>query len=96
MQHMSTIFTLVFSSDANQQTFGLFSESQGFCMKFPRRNIRLIEGKTKCRHLNKLTLKGTLRHVFICLRPKPQIPPYTLYTCIQYTYSHREGGRGES
>ncbi len=23
-------------------------------------------------------------------------PPYTLYTFIQYTYSHREGGRGES
>ncbi len=23
-------------------------------------------------------------------------PPYTLYTCIQYTYSHREGGREES
>jgi hypothetical protein len=21
-------------------------------------------------------------------------PPYALYTCIQYTYSHREGGRG--
>jgi hypothetical protein len=19
-------------------------------------------------------------------------PPYTLYTCIQYTYSHRDGG----
>jgi hypothetical protein len=24
------------------------------------------------------------------------IPPYTLYTCIQYTYSHREGREGES
>ncbi len=23
------------------------------------------------------------------------IPLYTLYTCIQYTYSHREGGEGE-
>jgi hypothetical protein len=21
-------------------------------------------------------------------------PPYTLYTCIQYTYSRREGGEG--
>jgi hypothetical protein len=21
-------------------------------------------------------------------------PPYTLYRCIQYTYSHREGGEG--
>jgi hypothetical protein len=24
---------------------------------------------------------------------KPPPPPYTLYTCIQYTYSHR-GARG--
>jgi hypothetical protein len=22
-------------------------------------------------------------------------PPYTLYTCIKYTYSHREGGGGK-
>jgi hypothetical protein len=25
-----------------------------------------------------------------------QNPPCTLYTCIQYTYSHREEGGGES
>jgi hypothetical protein len=44
---------------------------------------------------NKLTCKGALRLVFICLRPRtPYSPPYTLYTCIQYTYSHREGGGG--
>ncbi len=24
----------------------------------------------------------------------PIHPPYTLYTCIQYTYSHREWGLG--
>ncbi len=24
----------------------------------------------------------------------PHNPPYTLYSCIQYTYSHREGGKG--
>jgi hypothetical protein len=23
------------------------------------------------------------------------IPPYTLYTCMNYTYSNREGERGE-
>ncbi len=23
-------------------------------------------------------------------------PPYTLYTCILYTYSHREGGGGRA
>ncbi len=26
----------------------------------------------------------------------PYSPPYTLYTCIQYTYSHRERGEGSS
>jgi hypothetical protein len=40
-----------------------------------------------------LTCKGTLRPMFICLRPgTPFHPTYTLYTCIQYTYSYREGG----
>ncbi len=33
------------------------------------RKIRLIEGNEKCRHLNKLTSKATLRQVFIYLRP---------------------------
>ncbi len=28
------------------------------------RKIRLIEGNAKCRHLKKLTFKGTLRQVF--------------------------------
>jgi hypothetical protein len=42
----------------------------------------------------KLTCKGTLRPVFICLRPRTPYPPppNTLDTCIQYTYSHKEGG----
>jgi hypothetical protein len=41
----------------------------------------------------KMTCKGTLRQVFFCLRPRtPHPPPYSLNTCIQYTYSHREGG----
>ncbi len=35
------------------------------------RNIRLIESNAKCRHLKKLTCKGTLRKVFICLRTPP-------------------------
>jgi hypothetical protein len=50
----------------------------------------------------KLTCKGTLRQVFICLRPRTPytaytpIPlPYTMYTCKQYStyFLHREGGR---
>ncbi len=51
-----------------------------------RRKIRLIETNAKCRHLKKLTCKGTLRHVFICLRPKtPNSPPYTLFSVYVYT-----------
>ncbi len=38
-----------------------------------------------------VTCKGTLRQVFISLTPP--FPPYTLYTCTQYTYAHREVGR---
>jgi hypothetical protein len=38
-----------------------------------------------------LTSKGTWQQVFICLRPHPlntsYPPPYTLYMCVQYTYS---------
>ncbi len=44
----------------------------------------------------KLSCTGTLQEVFICLRPRiPYLPPYTLYKCIQYAYSHREEGEGE-
>jgi hypothetical protein len=46
----------------------------------------------------KLICKWILRQVFICLRPRTSYPPtplQSLYKCIQYTYSHREGGGGE-
>ncbi len=52
----------------------------------PRRKIRLIEGNARCRHLKILTCKGTLRHVFICLRPRTQYHP-PLHTVYVYTYS---------
>ncbi len=63
------------------------------CIVFPpmpvnlwlhRRKIRLIEGKAKC-HLTKLACKGTLRQVFICLRPRTLYPPppYTIYLFTQ-------------
>ncbi len=46
----------------------------------------------------KFTFKGTFRQVFICQRSlpsyDPHTTPYTLYTCIQHTYPHREGGGG--
>ena len=59
-----------------------------------RGKIRLIEGKAKCRHLKKLTWKGTLRQLFICLRPRiPYSPP--LPNCIRvYTVYLFTQGRG--
>ncbi len=56
--------------------------------------------KAKCRHLKKLTFKGTLRQVLYVCGPLPSYDPisspYTQYTCILYTYSHKEGkGGGE-
>jgi hypothetical protein len=62
-----------------------------------RRKIRLIEGNAKCRHLKKFMCKGTLRQVFICLRPRTPSSAYlhTVYVYgIQYIYSHREGEEG--
>ncbi len=53
-----------------------------------RRMISLIEGKAKWRHLRKLTCKGTLRQVFICLRPKLCIHAYSI---LIHT---RKGGEG--
>jgi hypothetical protein len=46
----------------------------------------------------KMTCKGTLRQVFICLRPRTPYPPppVTHNTCIQHTSTslHREGWGG--
>jgi hypothetical protein len=58
--------------------------------------VILIESNAKSRYLKKLTCKGTLRQVFYLSeapsRPMTgySCPTYTLYTCMQYTYSHRE------
>ncbi len=43
-----------------------------------RRKMRLIESNAKFRYLNKLTCKGTLRQVLICLSPPPP-PPRLLF-----------------
>ncbi len=60
----------------------------------PRRKQCKMSSSSK-----KLACKGTLRQVFICLRSRTPSstppPPYTLYLCKQYSYSHREGGWGE-
>ncbi len=51
-----------------------------------RMKIRLIEVKAKCCHLKKLTCKGTLRQVFICLRPRS---PYILNPLTDCMRVHR-------
>ncbi len=75
--------------------FGRFFKSEiDNCRR--RRKIRLIKGQkgnAKCRHLKKLTYKGTVAGVYLSKAHNPP-PLYTLYTCIQYTYSHRGRGRG--
>jgi hypothetical protein len=47
-----------------------------------------------------LTCKGTLRQMIISSEALKPPPPHTHtahYTCIQYTYTHRErGGGGEN
>jgi hypothetical protein len=55
------------------------------------RKIRLIEGNAKCRHLQKFTCKETCGRCLSVGCPEPQTLSYTLFTCIQYIYSHREG-----
>jgi hypothetical protein len=59
-----------------------------------RRKIRLIEDNAKCRHLKKLTCKGTLRQVFISLRPPPL--PFTHYVRVYRILIHTgKGGEVE-
>ncbi len=66
-----------------------------------RELINHIDTKSKCRHVKKFTCKGTLRQMFICLRPPPLLWPHTplLHTihCIHYSlYSiriHTEKGK---
>jgi hypothetical protein len=47
----------------------------------PTRKIRVIKGNAKCLHIKKLTCKGNLWHVFICLRPRSLSPPPLLTHC---------------
>ncbi len=51
--------------------------------------INYIGTKAKCRHLKKLTSKGTLRQMFTCLSYTS--PRYTLY---KYMYLFTQGGGG--
>ncbi len=61
-----------------------------------RRKIRIVGGNAKCRHLNKLTSKGSLRQVIICLRPRTPYPPtLTVYVYTVYLFTQGRGERGE-
>ncbi len=64
-----------------------------FSLGLARIKIRLIESNAKCCHLKKLICKGTLRQLFICLKPRtPYNPPPHLHSVYVYTYTQ---GRGE-
>jgi hypothetical protein len=55
-----------------------------------------VEGNAKCRHLKIDLYEGTLRQVFICLRPRtPQPPPPPLYTVYVFTVYLFTQGRGK-
>jgi hypothetical protein len=67
----------------------LWMPINGWC----HRKIRLIEGNSRCRLLTNLSVKGLCGRCLSVWGSKPHTPPpYTLYTCKQYTLSHREGG----
>jgi hypothetical protein len=56
--------------------------------RIPRRKIRLIESKTKCRYLKRLACKGILRQMFFL--PEAPSPPMTSYSHsnkTRYTYT---------
>jgi hypothetical protein len=62
---------------------------------FDCRKIRLIEGNEKCRHLKKLTCKGALRQVFICLRLRTPYPsPHPTDCNVYAVYLFTQGGGG--
>jgi hypothetical protein len=59
----------------NNQIIGIIFSVSGSVpwtiLYFGARVINYINTEAKCCHLKKLTCKGTLRPVFICLRPLP-------------------------
>ncbi len=63
-----------------------------------RWKIRMIESNAKCRYVKKLNMQRDFAAgVLSVWGPFPAYdpilpPPSTLYTSIQYTYSHEEGG----
>ncbi len=62
--------------------------------------IHYIDTNAKCRYLKKFTYKGTLRQVFICLRPPPLLwphtPPHTVFAYTVYLFTRGRGGGGRA
>ncbi len=54
--------------------------------------IRRIEDNAKCRHLENFTFKGTVRQVFICLRPRTPYPPPLIVYVTVYLFTQGRGG----
>ncbi len=83
------------TSQITHDTQGQYSRLHmpSLCLVRPgRRKIRLIEYNAKCRYPKKLACKGTLRQVFICLRPRT---PYTHCIRVYSILIHTEKrGRG--
>jgi hypothetical protein len=53
------------------------------------------EGKSGSEVFRKLTCKGTLRHVFICLRPRISYPPPLVHCMRVYSILiHKGNGEG--
>ncbi len=56
-----------------------------------------IDGNAKCRHLKLFTCEGDIAagvYLSEAQNPIHPPPPCTMYTCVQYIYSHMEGGGG--
>ncbi len=56
--------------------------------------INHIDTKTKMSSSKKMTCKGNLRQVFICLRPRNPYPPLTHCTVYEYTVCIQGKGKG--
>ncbi len=70
------------------------------CTEWTNQLNRQQSTKRKCRHLQKLTCRGTLQQVFICLRPPPNTPhPLPAAYCLSIlsltVLCYRKGGEGE-
>ncbi len=94
--------SLVYITNFRYSVFPHMLDSKSELQKFVsvllvyHRKVRLIGGNAKCCHLKNWPVKGLCGRCLFVWSPERHTPLHTVhYTCIQYTYSHREGG-GES